>query len=55
MHASLGVLKLVIVKKGRKVFLVSLLLLCLDACGPKELAEFTNFSISLKKISANMV
>ena len=45
-----------IVKKGRKILRVSLVLLCLVAWGPKELAESTNFIISLKKMmSANML
>ena len=54
--ANLSVLNLVIVKKGRKIFLVSLILLCLVAWGPKELAESANLSTSLKKMmSANML
>lgn len=48
--ARLSVLKLVIVKKGRKIFLVSLIPLCPIAWGPEELAESTNVSLALKKI-----
>ena len=52
--ANRSVLNLVMVKKGRKIFLVSLILLCLIAGGPKEPAEPANFSISPKKMmSAN--
>ena len=35
-------------KNGRKIFLDSLILLCFIGWGPKELAEHTNFPISLK-------
>ena len=53
--ANRSVLNLVMVKKGRKIFLVSLILLCLGAWGPTELAESANFSTHLKKMmSANM-
>ena len=37
-------------KKGRRIFLDSLILQCLVAWVPKELAESANFSISLKKM-----
>ena len=50
-NANLSVLNLVIVKKGEKDIPDSLILLCLVAWGPKELAESTNFSISLKMMS----
>ncbi|KAF4017118.1 hypothetical protein G4228_008677 [Cervus hanglu yarkandensis] len=53
---DLSVLNLVIVKKGRRIFLDSLILQCLVAWVPKELAESANFSISLKKMmSASML
>ena len=43
-------------KKGRRIFLDSLILQCLVAWVPKELAESANFSISLKKMmSASML
>lgn len=38
-HASRGILHVVIVSKGENDILVSLMLLCLIAWGPKELAE----------------
>lgn len=49
MDADLSVLNVVTGKKKRKIFLVSLTLLCLIACSPKEQVESTNFPISLKK------
>ena len=47
MDARLSVLNLAIIKK---IFLVSLILLCLMTWGPKVLAESINFAISLKKM-----
>ena len=46
--ANLSVLNLVIIKKGRgrKIFLVSPILLCLIAWGPKELVDSVNFNCS---------
>lgn len=51
--AILSVLNLATVKKGRRTFLDSSILLCLIAWGPKELAESTNFSVSLKKMMSD--
>ncbi|ELK11571.1 40S ribosomal protein S6 [Pteropus alecto] len=52
--ANLSVLNLVIVRKGRKTFLVSLILPGLITWGLKELAESANPLISLKMMmSAN--
>ena len=53
--ANLSVLNLVIVNKGEKD-IPGLILHCLVAWVPKELAESANFSISLKKMmSASML
>ena len=56
MGANLNVLNLIIIERGRRVFLDSLILLCLMAWDPKELAKSTDFLIFLKKMrSANML
>ena len=54
--ANLRVLDLVIVqKKWRRIFLGSLIPLCLVTRGWKEPAEAADFSISLKKMSTRLL
>ena len=54
--ANLNVLNLIIIKRGRRVFLDSLILLCLMVWDPKELAKSTDFLIFLKNMrSASML
>lgn len=53
MHASLSVLNLLVVKEERKIFLVSPIILITG--DPEELAESTNFSISLNKMMSTNI
>ena len=50
MEANLSVLNLVIVKKGTRIFLDSLIVTVPHCLGPKKLVESASFSVSPKKM-----